>query len=353
MAAKREDVSFLGLLNEISAKKFRPIYILHGEEAYYIDRLEEAIVQNALSPDEQDFNLNVIYGADINDIRTVISMCRQYPAMSKYQVIVIREAQVIGKSNNKGNANEINQLKHYAAQPLESTILVVCNKGEAIKGKEFVDTVKKNNTGVIFRSDKLREGRPMEIAATEYIKSLGCTIDEKALSMLSSNVGNDISRLYTEIDKLKILVNEDQRITPELIERNIGISKDYNNFELEEALATRNAKKAFEIINYYEKNPKANPTVITVSMLFGYFSKMLLYRTASDKSPEALMQILGTRSAWRVKKIGEASKYYSTAACVNIISWIRQCDAKSKGMGSRQDSNALLRELIYKILTAK
>ncbi len=352
MAVKKEDVSFLGLLSDIKAKKFKPIYVLHGEEGYYIDRLEEAIVENALTPDEQDFNLNVIYGADINDIRTVISMCKQYPAMSKYQVVVIREAQNVGKTNNKGTANELNQLKHYAEQPLPSTIFVVCNKNEAIKGREFAEAVKKNKTGVVFRSDKLREGRPMELAALEYVKSLGCSIDEKALSMLASNVGNDISRLYTEIDKLKILVKDDNRITPELIERNIGISKDYNNFELEEALASRNAKKAFEIIHYYEKNPKANPTVITVSMLFGYFSRLLIYRTMMGKSQEELMEALGTKSAWRVKKIGDASKFYSTAACVNIISWIRECDVKSKGLGSRQDATALLRELVYKILHA-
>lgn len=352
MAVKKEDVSFLGLLNQIKAKKFHPIYVLHGEESYFIDRLEEAIVENALSVDERDFNLNMIYGADVTDIRNVISLCKQYPVMAEHQVVVIREAQTVGKLNNKGNANELNQLKHYAAQPLSSTILVVCNKTEAIKGKEFVDAVKKNKTGVVFRSDKLREGRPMELAALEYIKSLGCTIDDKALSMMASNVGNDISRLYTEIDKLRILVNDSRRITPELIERNIGISKDYNNFELEEALASRNAKKAFEIINYYEKNPKVNPTVVTVSMLFGYFSKMLIYRTSAGKSQEELMAALGTKSPWRVKKIGEASKYYSTAACVNIISWIRECDVKSKGMGSRQDANALLRELVYKILHA-
>lgn len=350
--AKKEDVTFLGLLSSIKSKNFKPIYVLHGEESYYIDRLEEAIVQSALTPDEQDFNLNIIYGADINDIRNVISICKQYPAMAQYQVVVIREAQVVGKLNNKGNANELNQLKHYASQPLASTILVVCNKGEAIKGKEFVDAVKKNNTGVIFRSDKLREGRPVELAAMEYIKSLDCTIDDKALSMIASNVGNDISRLYTEIDKLKILVSDNNRITPELIEKNIGISKDYNNFELEEALSKRNAKKAFEIINYYEKNPKSNPTVVTVSVLFSYFSKLLIYRTTSDKSQEGLMAALATKSAYRIKKIGEASRYYSTAACVNIISWIRECDIKSKGIGSRQESGALLRELIYKILNA-
>ena len=350
MAVKREDVNFISLLNEIESKNFKPIYILHGEEAYFIDRLEEAIVQNALTPDERDFNLSIIYGADVDDIRSIISMCKQYPAMARYQVVVLREAQNVGRYNSKGNASELNVLKHYATQPMPTTILVVCNKNGAIAGKDFVDAVKKGKTGVVFRSDKLREGRPMELAALDYIKSLGCTIDDKALSMIAANVGNDISRLYTEIDKLKIVVSDDRKITPELIEKHIGISKDYNNFELEEALGTRNAKKAFEIITYYEKNPKANPTIMTVSMLFSYFSKLLIYRTVKDRSADGLMKALGTKSSFRVRKIGDASKYYSTAACVNIISWIRECDVKSKGMGSRQDSNALLRELIYKIL---
>lgn len=352
MAAKKDSNSYLSLLGDIKAKKFAPIYVLHGEEGYYIDKLEQAIVENALQPHETDFNLNVIYGIDINDMRNVISMCRQYPAMAQYQVVVIREAQNVGKMNNKGNANEINMLKHYAEQPMNSTILVVCNKNGAIVGKEFVDSVKKNKSGIIFRSDKLREGRPMEQAAHEYIKSLGCTIDEKSLSMLASNVGNDISRLYTEIDKLKILVDEDKRITPELIEKNIGISKDYNNFELQEALGKHNAKKAFEIINYYEKNPKNNPTIVTVSMLFSFFSKLLLFRATKDRSQEGLMAAVGTSSIYRVKKFAEAAQFYTTPACVNIITYIRECDTKSKGIKSRQDANALLRELIYKILNS-
>jgi len=350
MAVKKDANSFLSLLNDIKAGKFAPIYVLHGEEAYYIDRLEEAIVNCALTPDEQDFNLNIFYGADVSDIRNVISVCKQYPAMAKHQVVVIREAQVVGKLNNKGNANELNQLKLYAAQPLASTILVVCNKNGAIGAKEFVDTVKKSGNGIVFRSDKLREGRPMEMAALEYVKSIGCNISDKALSMIASNVGNDISRLYTEIDKLKILVGNDNKITPELIEKHIGISKDYNNFELQDALSSRNAKKAYEIINYYEKNPKANPTVVTVSMLFGFFSKLLIFRTMAGKSQDEIMAALGAKSAWQVKKMAEASKYYSTAACVNIISFIRECDIKSKGIGSRQGATSLLRELIYKIL---
>ena len=205
MAAKKDSNTYLSLLSDIKSKKFAPIYVLHGEEGYYIDKLEQAIVENALQPHEVDFNLNVVYGIDISDMRNVISMCRQYPAMAKYQVVVIREAQNVGKMNNKGNANELNVLKHYAEQPMMSTILVVCNKNGAIAGKELVDAVKKNKTGIIFRSDKLREGRPMEMAAMEYIKSLGCSIDDKSLSMLASNVGNDISRLYTEIDKLTVL----------------------------------------------------------------------------------------------------------------------------------------------------
>lgn len=354
MAAKKDDVTFWSLINDIKAHKFQPIYVLHGEEGYFIDKIEEAIINNALQPHEQDFNLNIIYGVDVDDMRNVIAMCRQFPAMAERQVVIIREAQNVGKLNNKGNANELNQLKHYALQPSPTTVLVVCYKdpkgGNSITAKEFLDAVKKNNAGVIFRSNRLREGRELDAAILEYVKRMECSIDDKALAMIADNVGNDISRLYTEIDKLKILVGPDKRITPELIERNIGVSKDYNSFELEDALANRNAKKAFEIIDHYERIAKQNYTIMTLSVLFSYFSKLILFNSAKDRSPAGLMTAIGTKSSFRVRKFEQAARHYNNTKCVRIISWIRECDTKGKGMGSRQNPNALLRELIYKIL---
>ena len=349
MAAKKEELTYFSLMGDIKAHNFSPIYILHGEEAYYIDKLQEAIIDNALSPDQQAFNLTVVYGSDIPEAKPLIAACKQYPAMSKYQVVVIREAQNLGK-NSRGNAAELNLFKYYAERPVASTILVICFKGGTIKAKELTDAIKKNKTGIIYESAKLRDGRPVEQAATGYAKSLGCIIDEKSASMLAMNIGNDVSRLFGEIDKLKLLVGADNRITPELIERNIGISKDYNYWELEDSVIQRNAAKAYRIVDYYERNPKNNPVVLTVSMLFSFFSAVLLVQTAKDRSPAGLMAACGTKSQFRLRKFEQASRNYSKRAVVNIISALRECDVKSKGIGSRQDAYRLLKELIYKIM---
>ena len=336
-------------MQAIKARKFRPIYIFHGEEPYYIDQLQQAIIDNALTEDEQAFNLTIVYGSDVPDAKPLITVCRQYPAMSQYQVVVVREAQNLGK-NSRGNAAELNLFKFYAERPLESTILVICFKGGTIKAKELTDAVKKHKSGVIYESAKLRDGRPVEQAAANYAKSIGCNIDDKSASMLAMNIGNDVSRLFGEIDKLRMLVGPDNRITPELIERNIGISKDYNYWELEDAVIRRDAAKAFRIVDYYERNPKNNPVVLTVSMLFSFFTSVLLLQTAKDRSPGGLMAATGTKSTFRLGKFEQAARKYSKLACVNIISYLRECDVKSKGIGSRQDAYRLLKELIFKIM---
>ncbi len=348
MPTKKEEVTFFSLRNEILNKKFRSIYILQGDEPYYIDQLSELIVSNALTEDEKDFNLTVYYGMDV-DIRTVISTCKQYPTMSQRQVVVLREAQNVGKAQNKKNTDELNLLKFYAEKPLSSTILVICYKGDTMKSKELIDAIKKADSGVVMTSNKVRDYEMPKIIK-EYCQSLRINIDEKSVLMLSDSVGTDISRMFGEIDKLKLLVTQDNRITPSLIEENIGISKDYNNFELEDALIARNATKAYKIIDYYKRNPKNNPPVVTVSMLYGFFSNVLLVRTSKDKTDQGLMAQCGTRSIFRLKKFKQAANLYSTRACVNIISYLRECDVKSKGQGSRQDAYDLLFELIYKIL---
>ena len=169
--------------------------------------------------------------------------------------------------------------------------------------------------------------------------------------MLADHIGTDIARMFSELDKLAMLAS-DGNITPLLIEKNIGISKDFNNFELEEALSKRDAVKAYRIVDYFERNPKNNPSVISVAMLFSFFSNVLLAATARDKSPEGIMAVVGTRSQWRARKFLDATRMYNTRSLVNIIGYLRECDTRSKGIGSRQDQYALLKELIYKILHA-
>jgi len=346
MAEKKSTVTFTGLRKEIQNRKFRPIYVLQGEETYYIDRLEELITEAAITEDERSFNYSLYYGSDA-EVRKVISTCMEYPTFAEHRVVVLREAQNIAKQ--PGHKDDLDLFATYAQRPAPQTILIICNKGGAIKSKALTDMLKSGDQGIVFSSARVRDLRPV---INDYVTSMGCHIDEKSASMMADNVGNDLSRLFGELDKLQLLVGDDKRITPELIERNIGISKDFNNFELEDALRTRNATKAFTIIDYFERNPKTNPVVVTVSMLYSYFVNVLIVKTMRGKSPSEMMVATGTKSTFRVNKFLEGARAYSGRACVNIISYLRECDTRGKGIESRQNPYALLRELIFRILTA-
>ena len=340
MAVKKETLSYIEICNDIAKGVFAPIYVLMGEESFYIDQIENMIVSKALSNDEKAFNLTIAYGLD-TDIHTIINSCRRYPVMSNYQVVILREAQ---------NSNDIDLLSKYAEKPLDSTILIICHKHSNLKAGELTKTIKAKNTGIIFESKKINENNVGQII-TDYVNSKNAKIDTKATAMLKDFVGTDLARIFGEVDKLHlILPPNNKHITPEIIERNIGISKDFNNFELENAIRVKNALKANQIINYFEKNPKNNPPVVTVAILFSFFSSLLLARTAKVKTEQGIMDAIGTKSAYRAKIFIEAMKYYSTAGCVNIIGYLREFDTKSKGINSRQDQYQLLRELIYKIL---
>lgn len=348
MAVKRETVTFTTLSKEIKSGQFRKIYVLQGEEPYYIDRLQQLIIDTALTEDQRDFNLSLYYGNNAN-VREVISACRQYPAFSQYKVVIVREAQLIPKQ--QGHKNDLDLFASYAEKPLASTILVICHKEAALKSKPLADILKTMKDAVVFDSQKVREGRELNALIVNYANSLGSNIDNKATSMLADHIGTDIDRLFSELDKLAML-SDDGNITPLLIEQNIGISKDFNNFELEDALSNRNAVKAFRIVDYFERNPKNNPSIASVAMLFSYFSNVLLVATAREKSLEEIMALVGTRSQWRARKYLEATRMYNTRSLVNIIGYLRECDTRSKGIGSRQDQFQLLKELIYKILHA-
>ena len=348
MAVKRESVTFTTLSKEIKDGSFRNIYVLQGEEPYFIDQLQQLIIDTALTEDQQDFNLSLYYGNTAN-VREVISACQQYPAFSQYKVVVVREAQLIPKQ--PGHKNDLDIFASYAEKPLPSTILVICHKGATLKSKPFTDALKASKNGVVFTSNKVREGRELQTLITSYTNSLGCDIDGKATSMLADHIGTDISRLFSELDKL-VMLSQDHTITPLLIEKNVGISKDFNIFELEDALSRRDAAKAFRIVDYFERNPKNNSTMQIVAMLFSFFSNVLLTSTARDKSPEGIMNQIGASTQWRARKFLETTRMYNTRSLVNIIGYLRECDTRSKGIGSRQDQYALLKELIYKVLHA-
>ncbi len=348
MAVKRETVTFTSLSSEIKSGIFKNIYVFQGEEPYYIDRLQQLIIDTALTEDQRDFNLSLYYGNTAN-VREVISACQQYPAFSERKVVVVREAQLIPKQ--PGHKNDLDIFASYAEKPQPTTILVICHKGGVLKSKPFTDALKANKNGIVFSSNKVHEGRELETLIVSYANSLGCNIDSKATSMLADHIGTDISRQFSELDKLAIL-SEDKNITPLLIERNVGISKDFNSFEMEDALARRDAAKAFRIVDYFERNPKNNPLQPVLAMLFTFFSSALIVSTARDKSLDSIMALVGTTSAFRARKFIEATRMYNTRSLINVISFLRECDTRSKGIGSRQDQYALLKELVYKILHA-
>lgn len=351
MPPKKIEVTYTDLMKDIQAKKFSPIYILEGEEAFFIDQIEHCIVENALTEDEKDFNLTVVYGPD-TDIREVITTCKQYPTMATRRVVVVREAQLVGKLNNKRNDVELDLLHSYATRPLTSTVLVLCNKEGSFKGKEVKKAVNAYGTGLIFTSNKI-SGRNLDAFIVGQLATGGYKIDDKATAMLTEAIGNDLSLLHTTLEKLKLVSTQTKEVTPAMIERNVGISKDYNSFELEDAIIDGNLAKAFKISSYFKKNPKNNPVPMIIATLFSFYANLLIVHTTVDKSDPALMAALGTRSAFRIRKFRQASQAYSVRAVIRVIALIRECDLRSKGQGSRQNAYDLFNDLIYRIFALR
>jgi len=263
--AKKDTNQHLAILQDIRNKVFKPVYLLMGEESYYIDLICETIIENALKDSERDFNQTILYGADIDDFAIVVNAAKRFPMMAERQLIVVKEAQ-----NIKG----VDNLLYYLQKPLMSTILVICHKNGSLKNKKVVAGIEK--IGVVYESKKLYDNQ-LPAFINNYVVAKKLSIDPKAASMMADFVGNDLSRLSSELDKLSISLPEGSlHITPEIVERNVGISKDFNNYELLNAIITRNILKATQIIQYFEQNPKNNPLVVTISVLFN-FNAMLFF----------------------------------------------------------------------------
>lgn len=334
-------ITFEEICRDIVAKKFQPIYILMGEEPFFMDRITDLLLENVLAESERDFNQMIMYGSD-TDAATIINAARRFPMMSEYQLVVVREAQMV---------RDIELLANYAKNPLKSTVLVINYKYKTLDGRKAL-SVATEKTGVLFESKKIPDYKmPGFIVSFMQQRSIG--IDQKASQMLSDFLGNDLSRLSKELDKLALILPENgpKRITPELIEQNIGISKEYNNFELIKAIAVKDILKANRIAQYFEKNPKSNPIQMTLPVIFNYFSNLLICYYTKDRSETGLMTALGLRGAFQVRDYLTGMRNYSAMKVFNLISDIRTTDAKSKGVENTSVSDAdLLKELLYKIL---
>ena len=335
-----KETTYEEIARDLKNRIYKPVYYLMGEESYYIDRISEYIAQTALNENEKEFNQTILYGAD-TDIATIINAAKRYPMMSKYQVVIVKEAQGV---------KNIDELSYYLQKPLESTILVLCHKhGVLDRRKKLAAEIEK--VGVLFESKKIKDAQ-LTGFITSYLKRKSIEIEPKASEMMAEFVGTDLSRMAGELEKLIITLPKGQkRITPEQIEQNIGISKDYNNYELRNALIIKDVFKANQIIKYFEENPKTNPLQMTLSVLFNFFSNLMLAYYAPEKSEQGIAAQLGLKSPWQSKDYLAAMRKYSGVKVMQIIGEIRYCDAKSKGVGnSSLGDGELLRELVYKIL---
>lgn len=335
-----KEVTYEEIVRNLKNEVYSPIYFLMGEEDYYIDRISDYLVNHALTETEKEFNLTVLYGAD-TDIATVINAAKRYPMMSKYQVVVVKEAQ---------HLRNIEELTYYLQKPLASTILVFCYKHGSLDRRKKI-TAEIEKAGVLFESKKLKEAQ-LPGFISSYLKRKQVEIEPKASEMMAEFVGADLNRMAGELEKLIITLPAGQkRITPELIERNIGISKDYNNFELRNALIAKDVLKANQIVKYFEENPKNNPLQVTLAVLFNFFANLMLAYYAPEKTDQGIATQLGLRSPWQSKDYMIAMQKYSGVKVMQIIGAIRECDAKSKGIGNPSTPDGkLLRSLVYMIL---
>lgn len=327
------------IIKDIKNKKIAPIYFLSGEEPFYIDLISKVIEEEVLSEDEKGFNQNILYGNDV-DISTVIGMAKQFPMGAERQVLIIKEAQHLSRT--------IEQLEPYLLQPQPSTVLVINYKGKNIDGRtKFSKLLKKN--GVFLETKKPYDNQiPQWIEATA--RDIGLNIDPKSRFLMSEFLGNDLGRIYNELQKLKVIVKNTE-VTPEIIEKNIGISKDFNNFELRNAIETKNASKAFQIAKYFSENPKDNPLVVTLSILHLTFTQIIGYHVLADKSQANVSKELGMHPFF-VKDLVAAARNFPLKKATRIISLLRDTDVKSKGVGASGNvtDGELLNELIFKII---
>lgn len=327
------------LVTDIKNKNLKPIYFLMGEEPYYIDKISDYIESNVLAEEEKGFNQMVMYGRDVT-VDEVISNAKRFPMMAERQVVIVKEAQDLSRT--------IEKFSGYAENPQPTTVLVVNYKYKKIdKRKALYKTLKK--TGIVYESKKLYDNQ-----VPDWIRRVltpkGYKITPKASQMLVEFLGTDLSKIINELEKLQIILPKHSAITPELIEENIGISKDYNNFELRKAIGARNDAKVFKIANYFAENPKDNPMVVTVSLLFNFFSQLLQLHGLNDKSPRSVASALRV-NPYFVNEYLEAARQFPMKKVSQIVGHLREFDVKSKGVNSNAvPQGDLLKELLVRIL---
>ena len=351
--AEAKNVSFDSIMADLEARKFAPVYYLMGDEPYYIDRIADYIAEHVLQPEERDFNQTILFGSDVNASQ-IADTARRYPMMAERQVVIVKEAQ---------NVKNTEALEHYFKQPMPSTVLVMCHKNGTVDGRkrEYMKAIQ--SAGILFESKKLRD-RDLPLFIENYLQARQVSIDPKSTQMIADNIGADLSRLTSELDKVILSLpevqgeggqgsaNQSRRVTPQVVEDQIGVSKEFNGFELRDAIVNRNIFKANQIIKYFDENPKAGSIYSFLPLLFNYFQNLMIsYYSPNPKSQETVADWLEFRSPWAAKDYMTGMRNYSGMKVMQIISKIREIDAKSKGLDNpNTPPGELMKELIFYIL---
>ncbi|SCW61765.1 DNA polymerase III subunit delta [Mucilaginibacter sp. NFR10] len=334
------------ILKDLKNRKFKPLYLLHGEEPYFIDLVSNYIEHHLLPEHERGFNQTVVYGKD-TDIMTVLNAAKRYPMMADYQVVLVKEAQDMKWGKDDDNKKSIDPVLSYLENPLPSTILVFCYKyGKFDKRKKTYKAVEKN--GLIFESATLYDNK-VPAWVEGYVSEKGYKMNQQGSAMIAEYLGNDLAKIANELEKLMLNVRAGQEITLKHIQDNIGISKEYNVFELQTALTKKDAYKVNQIINYFEANPKSNPIVLVLGNLNNFFSKVLVYHYVKDKTPQNLAREMGV-NPYFIKDYEQAARNYPLGKIFQVISYLREYDLKSKGVESNAPHGELMKELMFKIL---
>ncbi len=329
------------IMSSLKRGEYAPVYLLHGEESYYIDAVSDYIENNALDAMEREFDLTILYGKDIQNIVSVINAAKSFPMMGNRSVIIVREAQ---------NITSWNDMVYYMEHPQPTTVLVFCYKNGTMRADTKAYKAIKEK-GVVLKSETLREHQ-VKPWITQYCKSKGVSISADAVQMLADYLGTDLSKIINELNKLVIgRPQGTDVITAELVERNVGISKDYNTFELRKAVANYDILKVNRIVYYYAANQKKYPIQVIIPTLFSFFSGLMLYHYLPDKSSSMAVEQQLKVTKYAAGEYMTAAKYYSALQTMKIISYLREMDARSKGIGdSNPDPLHLYQELVYKMM---
>lgn len=338
-------ISYRDIMTSIRKGDYAPVYILMGEEPYYLDAISDVLEKRVVAETDKDFDFNAYYGSDVGpDI--VVSAAKQFPMMSDRRMVILKEAQVM--SNAK---NQLDKLASYVEKPISSTVLVIVFKGDTLNKTSAILKAAAKSGAIVFNSEKLRENK-LPPLVRDYCKDKNVRIDEKAVAMLVEFIGGDLSKLFGAIDKLCIVGGADlQAITPDMVEANIGISKDYNGFELLNAIGIKDYPKVVRIIEYFRKDPKRHPIPPVTGLLLGYFTKLVIAAYTPDKSDASLMAALGFKSPYALRDYREALTKYSPQQCLNAVHELRLFDCATKGINSTQNEYDLLKQLMFRIFT--